>query len=99
MIDINADPFIEEIIEIPETHDAPEKLSYEVAAATMPFMDITPYIDSSSKNYTPGISNFFKSKLRYATSDTASRLKRMHRNLKKAWYLESSEKTIEYMIG
>jgi len=44
MIDINADPFIEEIIEIPDRADAPEQLSYEVAAAAMPFLDVKPYL-------------------------------------------------------
>jgi len=43
-----------------------------------------------------GISNFFKAKLRYEPSDIHSRLKRMHRILKKAWYLDSEQNTIEY---
>ena len=103
LIDINADPFIEEIIKIPEEADPEGKeLSYEVAAATVPFMDIEPYkkiCKLSHKTRTPGISNFFKSKLKLEQSDVKSRLKRMHRVLKKAWYLEDHENTIEHLIN
>ena len=122
VIDINADPFIEEIIEIPEDCNEKEKLSYEVAAATIPFLDISPYTEPIKKKNDdnalpypmaygvpssiepkekriPGISNFFKAKLRHEPGDLKSRLKRMHRVLKKAWYLDEKEKTIEHMIA
>lgn len=48
LIDINADPFIEEIIQIPEEAQLPDdkgEMSYEVAAATVPFLDVEPYLD------------------------------------------------------
>ena len=67
----------------------------------MPFLDITPYKDSnisSDGRRIPGISNFFKAKLRLEPGDLQGRLKRMHRVLKKAWYLNEPEKTVEYLI-
>ena len=100
LIDINADPFIEEIIDIDKeiTQEIP---SYEVASATMPFLDISPYKDSSISSdgrRIPGISNFFKAKLRLEPGDLQGRLKRMHRVLKKAWSLNEPKETVEYII-
>ena len=48
LIDINADPFIHEIIEIPEeiddTEEVKSKLSHEVASSAVPFFDKSPYL-------------------------------------------------------
>ena len=46
----------------------------------------------------PGVSNFFKAKLRLEPGDLKARLMRMHRVLKKAWYLDEPQKTVEHMI-
>ena len=72
LIDINAEPFIEEIIDIDRVIPDDAIPSYEVAAATMPFLDIEPYKDSNVKRdgrRVPGISNFFKAKLRFEPGD------------------------------
>ena len=85
LIDINADPFIEEIIDLTKAISDESIPSYEVASATMPFLDIKPYQDSgisSDGRRIPGVSNFFKSKLRLEPHDLQGRLKRMHRVLK-----------------
>ena len=46
-----------------------------------------------------GIGNYFKGRLEYDSSDIKSRLMRMHRCLKAAWYLQQEDQTIEYMIS
>ena len=43
MIDIQADPFIEETIEFPEEFEEEPALSYEKASSTVPYLDISPY--------------------------------------------------------
>jgi len=89
LIDIDADPHIHEVIEIPEKTEA-TKLSYEVAAGTIPFFDKEPYLglyEANEGERPCGSSNFFKTKLSFAIGDTTARLKRMHKRLKMAWYL------------
>lgn len=56
-------------------------------------------IDQPKEQRVPGVSNFFKAKLRLEPGDLKERLKRMHRVLKKAWYLDEPEKTVEHMIN
>ena len=62
-IDINADPFIEELIRIPKVANEQPELSYEVASATVPFLDSTHYLKMSAEKSNEreiGVSNFFK---------------------------------------
>lgn len=109
-IDINADPFIHEVIKIPQqelneeadvNEKAEVKLSYEVASATVPFLDSTSYLKmSSDKLYERqiGVSNFFKTQQKMEINDSMGRLKRKHRNLRSAWYLKEFEQSIEHHV-
>lgn len=100
LIDIDADPLIQEIIKIPQEPEQEEegKLSYEVASGTIPYMDLAPYLrmySNCDSKRCIGSGNYFKSNLALDCSDTIGRLKRMHRILKTCWYLEETENTVE----
>ena len=89
-IDINADPFIEELIRIPKVANERAELSYEVASATSPFLDSTHYLKMSAEKPNDreiGVSNFFKTQQVMDINDAMGRLKRKHRYLRSAWYL------------
>ena len=100
LIDITAEPIIHEIIQIPETKDAPKQLSYEVASGAVQYLDMEPYSHSyEGRNDRPlGLYNFFKGNLTLGIHDVKSRLKRSHRILKNIWYLNERERTIEYQV-
>ena len=99
LIDVNAEPHIQEIIQIPEEPYAGDQLSYEVTSASIPFLDIEPYSKMCQKNPSErrlGSGNFFKGKLAFANSDKKSRLRRIHQALKRIWYLNvDRDKCIE----
>lgn len=103
MIDIAAEPYIEETIEIPDVPEDPPALSYEVASGTVPYLDMEPYktcykSQDGSSNRQLGTSNYFKAMLRYDTGDVMSRLKRKHRVLKNIWYMQTGDKDIEKQV-
>mmetsp|Transcript_2941 Transcript_2941/g.3481 ORF Transcript_2941/g.3481 Transcript_2941/m.3481 type:complete len:235 (+) Transcript_2941:255-959(+) len=102
VIDVNADPFIHEIIELPETKDEPYRMSYEVASGAEPYVDMEPYSHSyllkSDEARPIGAFNYFKGNLKMDVNDVIPRLKRMHRVLKNIWYLQQSENSIEYEV-
>jgi len=94
MIDVEAEPLIHEIIELPETSNEDYKLSYEVAAGTKPYLEIEHY-KHSYKNRPEdrkiGVFNYFKGRRELAVTDTKNRLMRMHSTLKTTWYLQAAE--------
>ena len=90
LIDVNAEPHIQEIIQIPDEPDAEDQMSYEITSASIPFLDVEPYTQMYAKNPSErrlGSGNFFKGKLAFANSDKKSRLRRIHQALKRIWYM------------
>ena len=79
IIDINAEPPIEGIFEIPTEIATDEQRISQVTTAAVPFLDLSQYQESHERNPENrpyGISNYFKSHLNYAKTDQLSRLKR-----------------------
>lgn len=102
IIDINAEPPIEVIIEIPTDEMEEEKQSFEaVTSATVPFLDMAQYKETYLRNLDDrphGVSNYFKANLNYDKNDQISRLKRKHRIYKHIWYNQNYENNIEAQI-
>jgi len=69
LIDINADPYIEEIIEIPadyDIHNVKRGASYEIVSGTVPYLDMGPYegvYKQRPNERNVGTGNYFKAKL------------------------------------
>lgn len=107
MIDIAADPYIEETIEIPPSTVVEEEpaLSYEKASSCVPYLDVEPYMKLFKtengcclEERDVGTSNYFKAMLSYDAGDLMSRLKRKHRVLKNIWYMQTGEDNIENQV-
>ena len=82
LIDINANPFVEELIQISN-----EKLTKEVDSMTIPYLYLKEYwCDKSSTNETTG-GNYFKDNLPMPRGDVQQRLMKKHQILKSLWYL------------
>ena len=108
LIDVNADPPILEVMEIPdlskeERESGDTKFTREKASGSIPYLDKEPYSVSykneEKKQREIGIYNFFKGNLKLDLDDTKSRLMRRHNILKYAWYLHEDEKErLETMV-
>ena len=98
VIDIQAEPLVHEIIEVPEQPDTGSQLSYEVASGTIPYLDVSPYMERYCKREGErrvGTSNYFKSNLALDVRDVRARLMRKHRILKRCWYINREQDRIE----
>ena len=107
MVDVNADPPILEVMEIPELskeerEKGDEELTREKASGSIPYLDLEPYQKSfklNKKDRKVGIYNFFKGNLKLELKDTKARLMRRHNILKYAWYLENNkEERLEALV-
>lgn len=91
LIDVNADPFIESLIQVPDRlYSEDQEVSRELASGTVPYIDIGPYKNSyenKPQDREIGIYNYFKGNMELGIEQTSERLKRKHCALKRAWYL------------
>ena len=85
LIDINADPFIEELIKI---NDAP--LTEEVDSMTIPYLYLRDYWVKDNKDQVALGGNFFKDRIPMKREEVEQRLMRKHQALKAIWYLGSN---------
>jgi len=95
LIDVNADPFVHELIRVPARSEGTTcELSLEKSSGTVPYLDIEPYqqkYKNKSGERKTGVYNYFKGNLKIDLGDVKSRLKRMQTILKTAWYLQAEK--------
>ena len=91
MIDVNADPFVESLIQIPDRlYSEDQEVSRELASGTVPYIDIRPYqvsYENRPGDRLTGIYNYFKGNMELGIDKISERLKRKQCALKRAWYL------------
>ena len=73
LIDISADPYIEELIQIDDG-----ELTHEVDSMTIPYLHLGDYYVKEQKNQVALGGNFFKDQLPIAREEVETRLKRKH---------------------
>ena len=76
----------------------------KVASGTIPFLDISPYKVSNSNisDREPRDNsdklNFFNSRRKIERTDVQERLKRVNQELKRVWYIDELENTVDHIM-